>query len=101
VIGDSLAVIPVLNYVQFDLDYGNASNVRAVRKPLYHRLDFRATAYTRFWNIDWAFYLDVINVYNHKNVIGYDFYIDSNLKAGSKPIGQFPILPTLGLNARF
>jgi hypothetical protein len=101
IVGDSLAVLPVINQVQFDLDFGDLSNVFSQRKPLYHRLDFRATAYTRFWNVDWAFYLDVINIYNRKNVIGFDYYIDENLKVREKSIGQFPLLPTLGINARF
>ena len=76
-------------------------NKFADKKPVYHRLDLRATAYTKFWGIDWGFYIDVINVYNRQNVIGYDFYIDENLEVKLKPIGQFPVLPTIGVNARF
>ena len=101
VLGDSLAVLPVLNIVQFDFNFGDETNLLAERKPAYHRLDVRATAYTRFWSIDWSFYLDVINVYNRQNVIGYDYYIDQDLEVQKKAIGQFPILPTIGLNARF
>ena len=101
VVGDSLAVLPILNIVQFDFDFGGQSNLFASKKPVYHRLDIRATAYTQFWGIDWGFYLDVINVYNRQNVIGYDFYIDYNLQVKQKVIGQFPILPTIGINARF
>ncbi len=101
VVGDSLAVLPIINKVQFDFDFGNESNRLASRKPNYHRLDIRATAYTKFWNVDWAFYLDVINVYNNKNVIGYDLYIDDELKIRQTPINQFPILPTIGISARF
>ena len=101
VVGDSLAVLPILNLVQFDFDFGGDENKFADKKPVYHRLDIRATAYTKFWGIDWGFYLDVINVYNRQNVIGYDFYIDDNLQVKLKPIGQFPILPTIGVNARF
>jgi len=101
VVGDSLAVLPILNYVQFDFDFGDASNILADKKPVYHRLDVRATAYTKFWGVNWAFYLDVVNVYNRQNVIGYDFYIDDNLQVKLKKIGQFPILPTIGINARF
>lgn len=101
VVGDSLAVLPYLNIVQFDFDFGGDANKFADKKPVYHRLDIRATAYTKFWGVDWGFYLDVINVYNRQNVIGYDFYIDDNLQVKIKPIGQFPILPTIGVNARF
>ncbi|MGH2575416.1 MAG: hypothetical protein ACRDFC_06930, partial [Ignavibacteria bacterium] len=101
VVGDSLAVLPVVNTVQFDFDFGDKNNKFSARKPQYHRLDVRATAYTKFWNIDWAFYVDVINVYNRKNVIEFDYYIDENLKVRQKTVGQFPLLPTLGVNARF
>ncbi len=101
VVGDSLAVLPILNIVQFDFDFGDATNRFANKKPEYHRLDFRATAYTKFWSVNWGFYLDVINVYNRQNVIGYDFFIDDDLKLRLKTIGQFPILPTIGINARF
>lgn len=101
VVNDSLAVLPIIHKVQFDFDFGNESNKFAESKPLYHRLDFRATAYTYFWNINWAFYVDIVNVYNHKNVIGYDYYIDENLKVRSKSVGQFPFLPTIGVSAKF
>jgi hypothetical protein len=93
--------LPILNIVQFDFDFGDQRNLFSQKKPDYHRLDLRATAYTEFWGIDWSFYLDVINVYNRQNVIGYDYYIDDNLQLREKPIGQFPLLPTIGLNARF
>jgi hypothetical protein len=101
VVGDSLAVLPIVNRVQFDFDFGDETNRLASKKPNYHRLDIRATAYTKFWNVDWAFYLDIINVYNNKNVIAYDYYIDENLKLKRTSVNQFPILPTLGINARF
>ncbi|MBZ0202791.1 MAG: TonB-dependent receptor [Ignavibacteria bacterium] len=101
IMGDSLAVLPILNIVQFDFDFGDKTNRFASNKLVYHRLDIRATAYTKFWGVNWGFYLDVINVYNRQNVIGYDFYIDENLKVKTKTIGQFPILPTLGITARF
>jgi hypothetical protein len=101
VVGDSLAVLPIINKVQFDFDFGDGSNLNAHKKPDYHRLDLRATAYTSFWDIDWAFYLDIINIYNKKNVIGYDWYMDENLNVKEETVGQFPILPTIGINARF
>lgn len=101
VVNDSLAVLPILNIVQFDFDFGGEENKFADKKPVYHRLDLRATAYTKFWGVDWGFYLDVVNVYNRQNVIGYDFFIDDNLQVKLKSVGQFPILPTIGVNARF
>ena len=96
-----IACIEIGLHNSSDFDFGDESNRFASKKPAYHRLDMRATAYTTFWNIDWSFYLDVINVYNRQNVIGYDYFIDENLQVREKTIGQFPILPTIGLNARF
>lgn len=101
IVGDSLAVLPILNTVQFDFDFGDETNRLADKKPAYHRLDLRVTAYSKFWGIDWGFYLDVINVYNRQNVIGYDWSIDQNLRIKESVVGQFPILPTIGINARF
>lgn len=100
-VGDSIAVNPVTNEVIFNLDYGGTENLYKDTRPAYHRLDFRATAYTEFWNANWAFYIDVINIYNRKNVLGYDYYLDSDLVLRRKTIGMFPILPTIGVNVRF
>lgn len=100
-VGDSIAVNPITREVIFNLDYGDKSNQYADSRPPYHRLDFRATAYTNFWSTDWAFYIDVINLYNRKNVLGYDYWLDENLVLKRKVIGMFPILPTIGINARF
>lgn len=100
-VGDSIAVNPVTRQVIFNLDYGDKTNQYSGSRPPYHRLDFRATAYTNFWSTDWAFYIDVINVYNRKNVLGYDYWLDDDLNVKRKVIGMFPILPTIGINAKF
>lgn len=100
-VADSIAVNPLTRDVLFNLDYGPAGNQYNDRRPAYHRLDFRATAYAYFWSTDWAFYIDVINVYNRKNVLGYDYSITNDLKIKRKVIGMFPILPTIGINAKF
>jgi hypothetical protein len=71
------------------------------RKPVYHRMDIRVTAAARFWNLNWNFYLDVINVYNRSNIIGYDYYVTENKELGVKPTAMFPILPTLGFSIKF
>jgi Carboxypeptidase regulatory-like domain/TonB-dependent Receptor Plug Domain len=100
-VGDSIAVNPVTREVIFNLDYGNASHQYSDNKPAYHRMDIRATAYTNFWSTDWAFYIDIINLYNRQNVLGYDYYLDENLVLKRRIIGMFPILPTIGVNAKF
>jgi hypothetical protein len=98
---DSLVINPFTNQVIFNLDYGNDNNRYSERRPAYHRLDVRLSAYTKFWGAEWSFYLDVINVYNRKNVLGYSYTIASDLSIKQKVTGMIPILPTLGISARF
>lgn len=85
--------------VVFDIDFGNRK--LNARKPVYHRLDIRINALADYWGLDWTFYLDVINVYNRSNVIGYDYFINDDLTVGREPTNMFPILPTLGFSVRF
>jgi hypothetical protein len=101
IVNDTIVTIPVINAVVFNLDFGGRENLLNEKKPEYHRLDVRATAYTNFWGVDWAFYLDVINAYNRKNIIGYDYWLDQDLQIKRKTLNMFPILPTIGVNARF
>ncbi len=85
--------------VIYDIDYGG--NKLNARKPPYHRLDVRFTALADYWDLDWSFYLDVINIYNRKNVIAYDYYVSDNLQLGRTPNNMFPIIPTLGFSVKF
>lgn len=101
ILNDSIVVNPLTNQVLFNLDNGGDDNRFSERKPAYHRLDVRLSAFARFWNADWTFYLDVINVYNRKNVLNYDYNLNSNLQIVRRTTGMFPILPTFGINARF
>ena len=101
ILNDSLVVNPLTNQVLFNLDYGDDDNRFSDRRPAYHRLDIRLSAFARFWSAEWTFYLDVINVYNRKNVLNYDYNLNSNLQIVRRTTGMFPILPTFGINARF
>lgn len=85
--------------VIYDIDFG--SQKFNARKPAYHRLDIRLNFVANFWNLDWVFYLDVVNVYNRKNVIGYDYYITEDLQLEREQNNMFPILPTLGFSVKF
>jgi len=85
--------------VIFDIDYGETRLTS--RKPAYHRLDFRLTALADFWDLDWTFYLDIINVYNRSNIIAYDYYVTDDLSLGKESNSMFPILPTLGFSVKF
>ena len=85
--------------VIYDIDYGD--NRYNARKPAYHRLDVRFTWYANFWNMDWSFYLDVINAYNRKNVIGYNYFVTNDLTLGREKNTMFPIIPTFGFSMKF
>jgi hypothetical protein len=109
--GDGIPETPVVasryNYnnpssegtVIYDVDYGNQKF--NAQKPAYHRLDIRFNFITNFWNLDWVFYLDVVNVYNRKNVVNYDYYVNEDLTLGREQNNMFPILPTFGVNVKF
>ena len=87
------------NPVIFDVDF--ADKKLNSRKPIYHRLDFRINAFADWWDLDWTIYLDVINIYNHSNVIGYDYYVEDNLTLGRETTTMLPIIPTLGFSVSF
>ncbi|MCU7491873.1 MAG: TonB-dependent receptor [Ignavibacteria bacterium] len=87
--------------VIYDVNYGiNAERYNA-KKPDYHRLDVRFTWLAEFWNLDWSFYLDVINVYNRHNVVGYSYFINDDLTLGRRVNTMFPIIPTFGFSVKF
>ena len=86
--------------VVFDIDYGNRSRFNA-RKPVYHRLDLRVTASVTLWNTPWNFYLDIINIYNRKNINSYQYYVQDDLSLGKEANAMFPIIPTLGFSVKF
>ncbi len=87
--------------VIFNIDYGIDPDFYDSRKPDYHRLDLRLSFYTTVFNLNSLFYLDIINVYNRKNVVGYYYYIDSDLRLKRHKTYQLPIFPTIGMSVRF
>ncbi len=87
--------------VVFDVDRDGEANKFAAQLPAYQRLDVRVTAHAGFWGLDWSFYLDVINVYNHTNVLTYDFYQGNDYTLQKRAVAMLPIVPTLGFSVRF
>ncbi len=91
----------------FNLDYGGEENLNAARLPAYHRLDVRLTASAQFWGANWGFYLDMINLYNRTNVVGYQHDVEWDVPIGQLPQvirqanGMLPLIPTLGVSAVF
>lgn len=92
----------IFGEVLFRVERGGVSNINSARLPAYHRLDLRATFYADWWDLDWSIYLDIINAYNHKNILSRSYTVDK--EAGTlkmREVGMLPILPTLGLSVRF
>jgi len=73
----------------------------AFRYPVYHRLD---AGLTRSWKLKWgelSAFIDVTNVYNAKNVLLYYWRIKEDGLPERQSVGMIPILPTVGVKARF
>lgn len=96
----SVRIAAVGDKVILDPDYGGLSNFFNARKPPYHRLDMRLTYRRMIWGSDWDFYIDIMNVYNRKNVVDYHFSI-SNGKIKRRAVTMLPIIPTIGINVKF
>ena len=70
------------------------------RYPAYHRLDLTARRpYVRRWGT-FTPYLQVLNVYNQRNVLFYFFNYDRTPPTRSG-ISMFPLLPSIGVEASF
>lgn len=75
-----------------------------LRLPDYHRLDLRAT---RRWTLrhgELRAFVDVFNVYDRVNLIGYDHRVaiaDTRLIVTPKPREQLPLLPSIGAEWEF
>jgi TonB family protein len=68
------------------------------RMPLFHQLDLRVDKKWQWKYLAFTLYLDVQNVYYHKNVEGYAYSYDYSERAGFQGI---PILPSLGLKLEY
>ena len=74
-----------------------ADQLNNKRYPDYHRLDiaFNSRFYFKTWSI--AIFLSVQNIYNRKNIAGFQYNSDATIAT----IYQFSLLPVLGLDIRF
>lgn len=70
------------------------------RLPAYHRLDIGTFYDTRIFGLDSEIYLQVINVYNYKNVWLRNWNTTLN-PAVQEDVGMLPILPTAGISIKF
>jgi hypothetical protein len=86
----------------FRVDRGSIENTGSARLPAYHRFDVRATVYADWWNLDWSFYLDLVNAYNRSNILTRSFRVDrGTVTLEQRDVSMLPILPTLGFSVRF
>lgn len=75
--------------------YGETNSERL---PPYHRLDIRISKIFNFKDWKLGFFLEILNTYNRKNLLDYNYSTDYSSK---DPIYQFPIIPYLGITAEF
>ena len=75
--------------------YGETNSERF---PPYHRLDLRVSKTFRFSSWELGIFLELLNTYNRKNLLDYQY--NSNY-TDKTPIYQFPIIPYVGITAAF
>lgn len=85
--------------VELQADRGGLENLNAGRLPDYHRLDLRCTTYPKWFGLNWSVYLDVINVYNRRNIIARNWRVDDETgELSFRESAMLPILPTFGFS---
>ncbi len=80
--------------------YNRMGEKNSQRYPTYHRMDVSLRKRWAFWGIETFPYLQIINVYNQKNVFLYFWDHESN-PSTYKAVPMFPFLPTIGLEFNF
>lgn len=112
---DVVLTDPETGFVRFIPDFGGPENINSARLPDYHRLDARITFRTEWLNSQWEFFVDLINLYNRKNVLyfrnvikieGNNEDLPPSLRFPKpvlfrEPVFMYPFLPSLGFSVRF
>ena len=70
------------------------AETNSARLPAYHRLDVKISKAFRFDNWQMRVFLELLNVYNRKNLLEFGYNDDYTEK---EDIYQFPIIPYLGI----
>ncbi|MGQ9678388.1 MAG: TonB-dependent receptor [bacterium] len=75
----------------------------AFRYPVYHRLDvgLETTVPQKLGRFEISFSIDIINLYNAKNVLLYYWDFSPSGLPQRRQINMLPILPTIGLKIQF
>ena len=74
------------------------AEINSARFPPYHRLDVKFSKAFRFESWEIGFFLELLNIYNRKNLLDFNYSEDYSEK---DEIYQFPILPYLGVTTEF
>ena len=80
--------------------YNKKGKKNSQRYPEYHRLDMSLSKKWQPFGLPVTFYLQVINVYNRKNVFFY-FWDHHENPSQLVTVNMFPFLPTFGFNFEF
>jgi hypothetical protein len=87
------------------VDYGSIENLNRSRRPMYARIDFRATFVPRWGKGRWRLYVDALNVLNRKNgpvIEELAFDPDSDRpRIIEKRETTIPFIPSFGIHVRF
>ena len=93
---------------RFDVVYAGEEGANSARLPVYHRLDVRLSRALRFFGLDGQVYVDVVNVYNRKNLLAYRYAVtvdpsepERSPRLRRERTNMLPILPTVGLSFTF
>jgi len=70
----------------------------STRLPTFHQLDVRVDKVWKFKRVDYSAYLDIQNIYNHKNVEGYQYNYDYTERVYFYGL---PILPSIGMKLEY
>jgi hypothetical protein len=105
---------PETGAARFVPTFGSPENINSLRYPDYKRFDIRITYSTKLANSNWQFYLDIINLFNRKNVLLYRSIIKTEvdetlppslqflkIRAFEEPVYMYPFIPSLGVRVAF
>ncbi|RPI03165.1 MAG: hypothetical protein EHM72_02190 [Calditrichaeota bacterium] len=84
----------------YDSIYNRLGEKNSFRYPAYHRMDVSIRKNFHIRSVEINPFLQIVNVYNHKNVFLYFWDHDSN-PSKVVTINMFPILPSLGVEIAF
>lgn len=112
-VGSKLRVLSGLAYTPWDLEASaetypltnrgvrDWSRAGSERSPAYARLDFRVEREWFFSGWDAVIYLDLQNVLNRENVIGFSYTEDPEYRDHLRPLDSVSFLPTFGFSLEF